>query len=143
MIPKTFRWLNIIRKPIHSFIKSANASYDVKTNTIIVYDRMVNKTQEEIDIILLHEWIHHIYMTKVPMLYKTIWKLIDNWKLRQVLNVLEWTNYKENAYVSWASKANSNEGFAWTLAQWASKWHHNNYIDVKIKFWTNILNHFK
>jgi len=141
-IPSEYRGLPIDRKDKLHWYAWINATYHIKTQSITVYDRMEKKTPKEIEVVLYHEWCHHIYMNKVTKTYKTLWRFISNWKLIPILNVLLWTNYKTNAYVSGASKRNINEDFAWTLAQWVDEWKHNNYIDMKIKLATNILNYF-
>lgn len=142
IIPRSYKWLPIIRKHKLKWYAWVNATYDLKTQTITVYDRMTNKTKDEIYLVLYHEWCHHIYMTKVSKTIKIIWKLISNWRLRNMLNILLWTDYKENAYVSWASKSNVNEDFARSLAQGSKHWKYNNYIDNKKLLATNILNYF-
>lgn len=138
---KTHKWLKIIRKKVHKW-KWVNASYNNKTQTITVYDRLLEKDDDFIEMTLDHEFYHYIYMRKVNLIIKTIWKLISNWKLLKILNILLWKNYKNNNYVSWEARRNTNEDFARCLAQGRKHWIYNNYIDLKIIIAENILNYF-
>lgn len=141
-IPSEYRGLPISRKEKHSLWGWINASYHVKTKSIVVYDRMEKKTPEEIELVLFHEWCHHIYMTKVNKLAKFVWKLINNGRLIPVLNIFWITEYKENKHVSGAAKANDNEWFARSCAQWYDHWEYNNYLDDKIKLARAMLDYF-
>jgi len=100
MIPKIYRWLSITQESKHKLGSWVCASYHVKTKSIITYDRMLKKTPEQIELVLFHEWCHHIYMTKINRISKLIWGIISNWKLITILNIFWLTKYKVNKYVS-------------------------------------------
>lgn len=138
-IPKIWKWLPVVRKKEMKGYRWANASYS--KGIITVYDRMINKGDEEIKLILDHEYYHHIY-TKLSKIIKIIWKLISNWRLRTILNILMWTDYKKNHYIRDISKGNPNEDFARHLAQWRAEWKWFNYSDTKIYLATNIFKYF-
>lgn len=138
---KEYRWLKINYKEEHKW-KWVNASYDNKTQTITIYERLLKKDDEFIEMTLFHEWCHFIYMTKVSRIIKAIWKLVSNWKLLKILNILLWKRYKKNNYVSWEARRNANEDFARCLAQWRKHWTYNSYVDLKIEIAENILNYF-
>lgn len=142
--PSNYKWLKIIKQ---SGWWKMTARYLARNDTIIVYDNWFKLNKARRMSILSHEYYHHIYFN-MPFIYRQIWKLIDNWKVIKILNVLWLTKYKKNVYVTEYAKKNIAESFAecWKIQYLNDNYKKikfNNYADFKMNIASSMLKYFE
>lgn len=133
---KEYKWFKLIDKPSKS--KTLNARIILRNKTILIYPNFYTHKKVKQKAILEHEVAHYVY-SKLPILYKIVWKLIDNWKL------IKLSKYKKNAFVSEYAKKNNIESFCECikmdyLFQNIRRIEFEDYADFKISIAVNLYN---
>lgn len=137
-----YKWIKIVRKKYWR-TKTTNAWYSRTFKRIYLYDRFFTKSKERQAKILEHEYSHHIYRN-MPKVYRSIWKVLSNWKAIKYLNIFWITEYKENAYITNYAKSKIAEDWAETHEESHTCYdkRYNNYVDFKIKTVKAMMNYF-
>lgn len=146
MTIKEYRWVPVIREKVlmrkGKVVAWINARYDVKKKIIILYDRFLKRTDITQKAILEHEYAHHIYYTKIPLVYRKIWTLVSNWKLIKPMNILWLTEYTENAYSTSHAESHPREDFAECIEIPILENKFSSYVSFKVKVAVSMYNYF-
>ena len=126
--PKFFRWVPVIRKK--SVNPRANWRYDAEKQIIIIYENWFNQDEDYRNAILLHEYAHHIFETKMTQESRDLWREIS-----------ECIPHYNNKHASLNYKEDFCELIE--LSSYKNREPEAREVELKYKLALNLFNHFE